>query len=145
MNMDSLGPESSILLSLDDDKGVELDGRDDIIRDSKALQVASNSSELYKGIMVSAQSQVLEDPNLLELIFLSFGIHTTGFVSGIASGRQIPAPDSQHLLWASLACKNFFNPAMDVLWKVMDSWLPLLQLLPTLKKSQNLYVSLFYC
>lgn len=43
-------------------------------------------------------------------------------------------PDCTHLLWASLTCKAFFDPGINVLWKSMDSWSAILHLIPTLEK-----------
>ncbi|KAG5716561.1 hypothetical protein E4T56_gene16220 [Termitomyces sp. T112] len=54
-----------------------------------------------------------------------------GFVSRSPSG---------HLYRASLVCKAFFRPAMDILWRSMDSLIPILELLPTMKKIDGVYM-----
>ncbi|KNZ74307.1 hypothetical protein J132_07359 [Termitomyces sp. J132] len=47
---------------------------------------------------------------------------------------------SAHLYRASLVCKAFFRPAMDILWRSMDSLIPILELLPTMKKIDGVYM-----
>ncbi|KAG6887597.1 hypothetical protein C0995_014131 [Termitomyces sp. Mi166 len=44
------------------------------------------------------------------------------------------------LYHASLVCKTFFLPAVDILWRSMDSLIPILELLPTMKKIDNVYM-----
>ena len=39
----------------------------------------------------------------------------------------------QFLLNVALACKDFLDVALDALWEVLDSLMPLLELLPTLQ------------
>jgi len=41
------------------------------------------------------------------------------------------------LLNAALACKAFEEPALDFLWRTMDSFLPLLRLIPGFKYLHN--------
>jgi hypothetical protein len=40
----------------------------------------------------------------------------------------------KHLLWTALSCKAFSSHALDVLWRELDSLLPLLKLLPGLRR-----------
>lgn len=45
-----------------------------------------------------------------------------------------PIPtDRKTLLSAALACKAFSSPALDVLWRNMDSAIPLLKILPIIE------------
>lgn len=87
------------------------------------------------------QSQVLNDPDLLELIFSFFHVRTPPQSGPESLARRISFPDSQHLLWASLASKAFHDPAMDVLWRSLDSWLPLLRLISILDINGSSIVS----
>ncbi|TFK31481.1 hypothetical protein BDQ12DRAFT_694072 [Crucibulum laeve] len=43
------------------------------------------------------------------------------------------------LALAARVCRSFSNAALDHLWRYLDSWLPLLQLLPSFKQSINSY------
>ncbi|KDR77208.1 hypothetical protein GALMADRAFT_279007 [Galerina marginata CBS 339.88] len=88
-----------------------------------------------QGVPPSAQSQVLDNPDLLEVILASFHVPQ----AGPDTPSRIPFPDSQHLVWASLTARPFFDPAMTILWRSMDSWLPLLQLIPVLRKEGGVY------
>lgn len=76
------------------------------------------------------QSQVLNNPDLLDEIFSFF--HVPGPQADSDSLGRIPFPDSQHLLWAALVSKDFCDPALKVLWGSLDSWIPLLSLIPVL-------------
>ena len=44
------------------------------------------------------------------------------------------------LLNVALTCKDFLDVALDALWEYMDSFLPLLKLLPALKVENEEYV-----
>ena len=50
----------------------------------------------------------------------------------------------QNLLWVALTCKAFLEPALDRLWRSLDSLFPLLRTLPSFTQSDGTYVSLFY-
>ncbi|KAG6883418.1 hypothetical protein C0993_006279 [Termitomyces sp. T159_Od127] len=52
----------------------------------------------------------------------------------------IPHSFTTHLYRASLVCKAFFSPAMDLLWRSMDSFVPILNLLPTMKKIGDVFM-----
>ncbi|KDR77204.1 hypothetical protein GALMADRAFT_139216 [Galerina marginata CBS 339.88] len=97
--------------------------------------VEMDSPSPLEDITASAKSQVLENSDLLEAIFTFFHPPKTG--SNIPS--PIPFPVSQYLLWASLTSKMFLDPAMRILWRSMDSWLPLLRLIPALRREGNIY------
>ena len=48
--------------------------------------------------------------------------------------KYIPYPsERKHLLQAALTAKNFFDPAMNILWRSLDSILPVLKLIPDFK------------
>ena len=46
----------------------------------------------------------------------------------------------QCLLYAALTCKDFLDIALDELWKMMDSFLPVLKLLPALQFEDDSFV-----
>ncbi|PPQ98041.1 hypothetical protein CVT26_003036 [Gymnopilus dilepis] len=89
----------------------------------------------------SSSAQVLNNFDLLDLIFSSF-LDSPQTPSSEEYPR-IPAPHSQHLLWAALTCKAFFGPATSALWHSVDSWTSLLCLIPILKHDikQNRYIT----
>ena len=49
----------------------------------------------------------------------------------------------KYLLSAALTYKPFFEPAMNLLWKTMESIIPFLKILPEFVKAEDIYVSLF--
>lgn len=49
--------------------------------------------------------------------------------------------DQQNLLWVALTCKAFLEPALDRLWRSLDSLFPLLRTLPAFIQSDGTYVS----
>jgi len=90
--------------------------------------------DLY--LQESGRSQVLRNEDLLGLIMELMDRSNTFLM------YEIKKPDSTHLLWASLTCKAFFCPAINVLWRSMSSLEAIMGLIPTLKKDQNnCYVS----
>ncbi|KDR66436.1 hypothetical protein GALMADRAFT_147866 [Galerina marginata CBS 339.88] len=46
----------------------------------------------------------------------------------------------RNLLWAALTCKAFLEPALDRLWRSLESLFPLLKILPAFIKSDGTYV-----
>ena len=50
----------------------------------------------------------------------------------------------QNLLWAGLTCKALLEPALDRLWRSLDSLFPLLRILPSFTQSDGTYVSFFF-
>ncbi|KAF8153355.1 hypothetical protein B0H34DRAFT_800567 [Crassisporium funariophilum] len=46
----------------------------------------------------------------------------------------------QSLLWAALTCRAFLEPALDCLWRSLDSLFPLLKILPAFAQSDGTYV-----
>jgi hypothetical protein len=56
---------------------------------------------------------------------------------------ELPSDDStaqSHLLSVALACKAFKDPTLDVLWRCLDTFTPLLRLLSPFKKINGCYV-----
>jgi len=45
------------------------------------------------------------------------------------------------LFHAAQACRSFVEPALDALWRVLPSLLPLLKLLPSFRVANNVGVS----
>jgi len=72
-----------------------------------------------------AQTMVLRNHELLELVMSFMAIPSSD------GEEYIIKPHITHLLWASLTCKNFFDPAMNILWKSVTSWKPILPLIAT--------------
>ena len=50
----------------------------------------------------------------------------------------------QNLLLVALTCKSFLEPALDRLWRSLDSLFPLLKILPSFTQSDGTHVSLFF-
>lgn len=59
-----------------------------------------------------------------------------------AAVRGISEPSSKtDLLSAALACRAFCDPALDIVWKSLHTFVPLLKLLPPIGLTNNFYVS----
>ena len=84
---------------------------------------------------IRARTEVLENADILEQIF-SFFHQAGGF------WRRIPFPASSHLVQASLVRKSFFDPAMNVLWRSMNSLNAVLGVVPFLKLEAGVYVGI---
>ena len=54
--------------------------------------------------------------------------------------ETIDKTNRQNLLNAALTCKDFLDVALDELWKRMDSFLPVLKLLPALQFEDDSFV-----
>ena len=70
--------------------------------------------------------------DILHLIFENFDLHP---------GSPTAARTRKDLLSAAKACKAFAEPALNSLWRVLPSLLPLLLLLPSAEVVNNEYVS----
>ncbi|KDR77257.1 hypothetical protein GALMADRAFT_267409, partial [Galerina marginata CBS 339.88] len=128
MNSDSMDSSSSSVGA-----GESSESDQDLLRNTwRNNQIKIHSSASTNTSTLSAQSQVLGNLDLLQSIFVFFH-------SGVETVARIPMPDSKHLLLASLTCKTFFEPAMNVLWRAMDSCVPLLRLIPALTKEEKVY------
>ncbi|TFK34390.1 hypothetical protein BDQ12DRAFT_763418 [Crucibulum laeve] len=82
-------------------------------------------------IKQSPQSLVFENQDILALVFENF---TIDFGSSIFKVNQ------RDLLNAALACIACTDPAMNTLWGNMDSFIPLLCLLPSCKVINDKYI-----
>ena len=82
-----------------------------------------------------AQSRTLEalkNEDILSLIFQHFDLQP---------GSQTVAQTRKDLFSAAKTCKVFVEPALDSLWRVLPSLLPLLLLLPSAEVNNDRYVS----
>jgi hypothetical protein len=81
----------------------------------------------FRGTHESRQNQ-----DILNLIFEHFNFQP---------GSKTAAQTRKDLLSAAKVCKAFVEPAMNSLWRILPSLLPLLLLLPSAEVSNNRYVS----
>jgi len=87
----------------------------------------------------SARSQVLRNEDLLGLIMELMEEPPPAIVL-----MNIQKPNRRYFLWASLACKAFFGPAMNILWHSIFSLEVIIKLIPTLEKDEhNCYVGYY--
>ncbi|KAF8972783.1 hypothetical protein BDZ97DRAFT_1782683 [Flammula alnicola] len=91
----------------------------------------SNTSPLSKS---QARTTVLVNEDILDIVFSFFDpasfFDTTSHVE----------PSTRKALYsAALTCKSFFNPATTLLWRVMESVIPVLKILPTFVKINDIY------
>ena len=70
--------------------------------------------------------------DVLHLIFEHFDLQP---------GSQTAAQTRKDLLSVAKACKKFVEPALNSLWRVLPSFLPLLLLLPSAEVVNGNYVS----
>ncbi|TFK31194.1 hypothetical protein BDQ12DRAFT_246870 [Crucibulum laeve] len=82
---------------------------------------------------MTSQSQVLQLQEALELIFEHLG----PFSNTDSANRTL---SRQYLLWAVQTCRTWSEPALNVLWRELDSLYPLLLLIPSLKLVKGTYV-----
>lgn len=73
---------------------------------------------------MSLEALLLRDPKLLSNIFDAMEFGST----------------KKHLLWAALTCTMFRDPALNTLWRSLDSLLPLLKVLPSFRLVNGIYV-----
>ncbi|PPQ85529.1 hypothetical protein CVT25_006558 [Psilocybe cyanescens] len=64
----------------------------------------------------SARSQVFGNQDLLELAFSFFDMLPEHILFNPVQLNKKYRSDSNYLLWASMTCKAFFAPAMNVVW-----------------------------
>jgi hypothetical protein len=74
----------------------------------------------------------LKNQDILNLIFEHFDLQP---------GSQTVAQTRKDLLSAAKTCKAFAEPALNSLWRVLPSLLPLLMLLPSAEIYNGLYAS----
>ena len=76
--------------------------------------------------------QALKNQDILSLIFQHFDLQP---------GSETVAQTRKDLFSAAKTCKAFVEPALDSLWRVLPSLLPLLMLLPSAEVKNGCYVS----
>ncbi|TFK31901.1 hypothetical protein BDQ12DRAFT_729119 [Crucibulum laeve] len=81
---------------------------------------------------MTSQNQVLELQEALELIFGHLGPSSNMDSANRKKSRQ-------HLLWAAQTCRTWSDPALNILWRELDSLYPLLSLISSLKKVNGTY------
>ena len=94
------------------------------------IRICPGSSGLAS--TASPTMNVLRNLDLLELIFSYFAIPNTRYCD---FGKR-----RRRLLRAGLICKAFFEPAMNLLWYQMESFLPLLLVIPVVTEREGIYV-----
>ena len=77
--------------------------------------------------------EALKNQDILGLIFQHFDLQP---------GSHTVAQTRKDLLSAAKTCKAFVEPALDSLWRVLPSLLPLLLLLPSAEINSGDYVSI---
>jgi hypothetical protein len=84
---------------------------------------------------VTQTPEALKNGDILSLIFQHFDLQPEpGSQTAVAQSRK-------DLFSAAKTCKAFVEPALDSLWRVLPSILPLLLLLPSAKVDNGHYVS----
>lgn len=86
--------------------------------------------------MAQSKMGVLQ-PHILSEIFRHFGIDSPDATEVKAARRN--------LIRAALTCKVFLDPALDRLWRAIDTLLPLLKLLPSFQLVGGVYVKFNTC
>ncbi|KAF9525962.1 hypothetical protein CPB83DRAFT_858698 [Crepidotus variabilis] len=82
----------------------------------------------------SAKELVLANSDLLSICFSYFD--PDAFFKDI---WEIGTTTRRRLLATALTCKAFFDPAMGLLWRMMESIIPVLKILPTFAKMNDTY------
>lgn len=88
---------------------------------------------LFTELIVNWTTEALMNEDVLQLIFEHFDLQP---------GSKTAPQTRKDLLSAAKTCKAFMEPALNSLWRVLPSLLPLLLLLPSAEVSNNYYVSL---
>ncbi|KAH9479309.1 hypothetical protein JR316_0007898 [Psilocybe cubensis] len=85
---------------------------------------------------ISAQAEVLGNEDLLGVIFAS--------AQPVLVNVEETMPSSwaaRDILRIALTCKNFYEPAISVLWRSMISWAPLLRLIPSVVQREGIFTT----
>lgn len=82
--------------------------------------------------LVNWTREALANEDVLHLIFEHFDLQP---------GSNTIAQTRKNLLFAAKTCKAFSEPALNLLWRVLPSLLPLLLLLPSAEVTNGHYVS----
>ncbi|KDR85821.1 hypothetical protein GALMADRAFT_150210, partial [Galerina marginata CBS 339.88] len=103
--------------------------------DDQHLNLPVTFRSVDDDIVPSMQFAVLDNSDLLETIFSFFEPE-----SGLYSEKWALSPRTQQdLVNTALTCKAFVSPALNILWRSMDSIAPLFKILPTLVLVRNDY------
>ena len=79
-------------------------------------------------------SEIVQNHDILSVIFGFLTVDLTSTIDVVRERRRT-------LLNAALACEGMKEPALDTLWSVLPSFLPLFRLLPCFSLVNNIYVS----
>ncbi|KAF8972788.1 hypothetical protein BDZ97DRAFT_1913259 [Flammula alnicola] len=96
--------------------------------------ISSNTGALPNSLSSQARTTVLMNEDILEIVF--------SFFDPVAFFRNVPhiEPSTRKALYsAALTCKSFFNPATTLLWRGMESIIPVLEILPAFVKINDIY------
>jgi len=99
------------------------------------VQEYTTSSSAASPLTRTAKSDLLSNSDVLAYLFAF--LEPDGIVD-----RERLVEARKDLLSASLVCSSFRDPALDCLWRFLDSLVPLLRLLPGIKQNGKTYVSL---
>jgi len=99
--------------------------------DMEPVAVTSSLWETLNHQPLNHGNLVLENPEILQSIFEQF------YDQNEDHGSRSQVQTRKFLLSASLTCRAFFEPAMDAMWRYLDSLLPILRVIPTLKRGGN--------
>ena len=79
-------------------------------------------------------SEIVQNHDILSVIFGFLTVDPTSAIDVVRERRRT-------LLNAALACEGMKEPALDTLWSVLPSFLPLFRLLPCFSLVDNIHVS----
>jgi len=81
-------------------------------------------------------SEIIQNHDILSVIFGFLAVDPTSAIDVVCERRRT-------LLNAAHACDDLKEPALDTLWSVLPSFLPLFRQLPSFTLVNNIYVSGF--
>lgn len=133
-----------IALDIGERISLEWDKTDATLLLSRSIAILGDGSDLTDNNIPSPpsnlhRSQVLNNEKLLDSIFSFFIAHPRRSF-GATKWNDTDKQQNMNLLKASLACKNFFPPAMRVLWQSIESVTPLMKLVSTVVQLNGYYV-----
>ncbi|KAJ3514811.1 hypothetical protein NLJ89_g2149 [Agrocybe chaxingu] len=99
------------------------------------LQVSpvASTSTASGSIARNARLPFHSNPDILDEICEYLSYEYDNDPDDISRSRQV-------LLWVALTCRSFLEPALDRLWRSLDSLFPLLKVLPAFFQSDDTYV-----
>src|ERR1700678_2444403 len=92
-------------------------------------------------LRVNRTTEALMNTEVLHLIFEHFDLQLQIGSHSVAQTTRNLAQIRKDLLSAAKTCKAFVEPALNSLWRVLPSLLPLLLLLPSAEVEGGYYVS----